>query len=61
MTTATEVLGAALGEGLLMSKPGYDRPSEVDSNNPQDLHEIHLYQMEPRPVLPPFASGPSCV
>lgn len=59
MTTATEVLRATLGEGLLMSKPGYDRPSEVGSENPQDLHEIHPYQMEPRPVLPPFASGPS--
>ena len=59
MTTATEVLGPALGEGLLMPKSSYDRPSEVGSDNPQDLHEVHLYQMKPRPVLPPFASGPS--
>ena len=59
MTTATEVLGPALEEGLLMPKPSYDRPSEVGSDNPQDLHEIHLYQMKPKPVLPPFASGPS--
>lgn len=59
MTTATEVLGPALGEGLLMPKSSYDRPSEVGSDNPQDLHEIHLYQMKPRPVLPSFVSGPS--
>lgn len=59
MTTATEVLGPALGEGLLMPKSSYDRPSEVGSDNPQDLHEIHLYQMKPRPVFPSFASGPS--
>ena len=59
MTTATEVLGPALGEGLLMPKSSYDRPSEVGADNPQDLHEIHLYQMKPKPVLPPFASGPS--
>ena len=59
MTTATEVLGPALGESLLMPKSRYDRPSEVGSENPQDLHEIHPYQMKPRPVLPPFASGPS--
>ena len=59
MTTATEVLGPALGEGLLMPKSSYDRPSEVGADNPQDLHEIHLYQMKPKPVLPPFTSGPS--
>ncbi len=57
MTTATEVLGPALGEGLLMLKPSYDRPPAVGADNPHDLHENHLYQVRPRPVLPPFASG----
>ena len=42
-----------------MPRSSYDRPSEVGSDSPQDLHEIHLYQMKPRPVLPTFASGPS--
>ena len=59
MTTATEVLGPALGEGPSMSKPGYDGPSEVGSYNPQALHAIHLYQRNPRLVLPFFASGSS--
>ena len=59
MTTATEVLGAPLGEGLLMSKSGYDEPSEVGSDNPQALHAIHLYQLNPGLVFPLFDRGSS--
>ena len=59
MTTATEVLGPALGEGRLMSKPSYDGPSEVGSYNPQALHALDLYQRNPGLVFPFFASGSS--
>ena len=59
MTTAAEVLGAPLGEGLLMSKSGYDEPSEVGSDNPQALHAIHLYQLNPGLVFPLFDRGSS--
>ena len=59
MTTATEVLGPPLGEGLLLSKAGYDEPSEVGSDNPQALHATHLYQLNPGLVFPLFGSGSS--
>jgi hypothetical protein len=59
MTTATEVLGPALEEGRLMSKPGYGGLSKVGYYNPQALHAIDLYQRKPGLVFPFFASGSS--
>lgn len=59
MTTATEVLGPALEEGLLMSKPGYGGLPKVGSYNPQALHVIDLYQRNLGLVFPFFASGSS--
>ncbi len=59
MTTATELLGPALGEGandsLLMRNSGYDGPSKVGAG----LHASHFYQWKPRPAFPSFASGSS--
>lgn len=57
MTTVTELLGPALGEGLLMSKPGYDGPSAVGSDNLQALHAIRHYKRNPRLTFPSSASG----
>lgn len=59
MTTATELLGPALGEGLLMPKPGYDGPSAVGSDKPQALHAIHLYKRNPKLTFPSSASDSS--
>ena len=59
MTTATEVLGPPLGEGLSRSKSGYDEPSEAGFDNPQALHATHLYQLNPGLVFPRFDSGSS--
>ena len=58
MTTATEPLVPALGEGLLMSEPGYYGPSAVDSGNHQALHALR-YKRNPKLTFPSSASGSS--
>ena len=57
MTTATKVLGSALGEGLLMPKSGYDAPSRVGADDPQALRAIHPHKWNPKPSFPSSASG----
>ena len=57
MTTATEVLGPALGEGLLKPKFGYDAPSRVGAYDPQTLRAIHPHKWNPKPSFPSSASG----
>ena len=57
MTTATEVLGSALGESLLMPKSGYDAPSRVGADDPQTLRAIHPHKWNPKPSFPSSASG----
>lgn len=42
-----------------MSKPGYDGPSAVGSDNLQALHATRHYQRNPKPAFPFFASGSS--
>lgn len=58
MTTATEPLVPALGEGLLMSDPGYYGPSAVDSGNHQALHALR-YKRNPKLTFLSSASGSS--
>ena len=58
MTTATKLLGPALGEGLLMSKPGYGGPSAVGSDNLQALDALR-YKRNPKLTFPSSASGSS--
>lgn len=59
MTAATELLGSTLGEGLLVSKPGYYRPSAVGSDNLQALHASRHYNRNPKRTFPSSASGSS--
>ena len=59
MTTATKVLGSALGEGLLTPKSGYAEPSEIGPDNSQALYAIYLYQRNSRHGFRFFASGSS--
>ena len=59
MTTATEVLGPALEEGLLMPKSGYDAPSAVGADDLQALRAIHSYHWNPRLASPSLSGGSS--